>query len=446
MSWNKLLSVFFTQYMTGVLFVATAVPCFSQCVQPATRSFGPYAPAPGAAKTLQNPLLDPTAPPPATLKIVTLGDSVVWGDGNIEPNKFSVKVAHDLANATGRPTIVVAYAHSGARLYDAPDQDSLVPVDGTVFQMDLNSERPTTTEQAECAASKDSEAEVVLLDGCINEVGATNIALPLPFNWMTPEKIHATAYTACSQPMRSVIDTVKLGFPKATIIVINYYQIVTENSIVALDQQLHAAHKGSARSGTPEQAAEELDKEQKKLLALSALSGREPEAQFVQPVPPPPPAQPNDILHSWQANSAEFLNTSQDCFQWAVAAEDGMNVDKLDDTQPTPSCPTAQNDMPPSVQQATSAVRVFLAQVDNEPGFGYGVPNNTHEWVLPSPMHPDDMYQIRVPICEAHYSSDLGALEGCKVNAIAHPRVNGAETYHQSILSILQKAWAQPAH
>jgi hypothetical protein len=437
MSLSKQLSVFFPRCLTVFLLVLTAVPCLSQCVQPATRPFGPYPPVAGAAKTLRNPLLDPTVPPPAILKIVTLGDSVVWGNGNTEPNKFAVKVAHDLANATGRPAMVVAYAHSGAKLYDGSDHESLVPVDGSVFQMDLNSEGPTTYEQATCAASKDSDAEVVLLDGCINEVGATHIALPLPFNWTTPEKIHATAYTACSQPMRTVLDTVKVGFPKATIIVINYYQIVTQDSIVALNKPLDGRHRGASQSGTPPQAAVELDAEQKKLLALSS---HKPEAHLVQPAPP------NDILHSWQANSAEFLSTSQNCFQWAVAAEDGMNVDKLDDSQPTPSCPTAPNDMPPSVQRPTNSIRVFLAEVDNEPEFGYGVATTTHEWVLPSPNHQDDMYQIRVPICEAHYSGDLGASEGCKVNAIAHPSVSGAEAYHQSILAILQKAWAPSAH
>jgi hypothetical protein len=155
-----------------------ALPCFGQCIQPASRTFGPYAPAPGSKKTLQNPLLDPISSSSPGLKIVTLGDSVVWGDGNLERNKFSVKLARDLANATGRATTVVEYAHSGARLVSADDPASLVPTDGSVYQMDLNSQRPTTAEQADCAASRDSDAEVVLLDGCINEVGATKIALP----------------------------------------------------------------------------------------------------------------------------------------------------------------------------------------------------------------------------------------------------------------------------
>jgi hypothetical protein len=363
--------------------------------------FGPYAPAPGSKKTLQNPLLDPVSSSSPGLKIVTLGDSVVWGDGNVESNKFSVKLAHDLANATGRSTTVIAYAHSGARLVSVDDPGSLVPTDGSVYQMDLNSQRPTTAEQADCAASRDSDAEVVLLDGCINEVGATKIALPIPFNWTTPDNVHATAYSACSAPMRKLIESVKLGFPRATIIVINYYQIVTGKSRLELEQPLPGSPHAVPKPGTPTDAANELEAEQKKLLTLS---GHQNEALFVQPVHP---AQPENILHSWQANSVEFLDTSQDCFQWAVAAADGKKVDSLDDSQAAPSCPIGPNEALPNLQQATQSVRVFLAKVDDEPEFGYGAPK-TREWRLPSNRHPDDMYALRVPICEFHYKGDLG--------------------------------------
>jgi hypothetical protein len=341
-----------------------------------------------------------------------------------------------LANATGRSTTVAAYAHSGARLASSDDPASLVPTDGSVFQMDLNSERPTTTEQLDCAATADSDAEVVLLDGCINEVGATKIALPVPFNWTTPENIHATAYGACSTPMRKLLEAVKLAYPEAIIIVVNYYQVVTKDSIARFEQPLHGAGKTGAKSGTPRRAAETLQREQQK---LHALFGDKQEALLTESAKSP------DILHSWQANSIEFLNTSQGCFQWAVAAADGQNVDDLNSTSADPSCPPGVNDMPPNAQPATQTVRVFLAKVDNEPDFGYGA-LTTHEWLLPSPIHPDDMYRIRVPICKAHYRGNQGALESCKVNAIAHPNVKGAEAYHQSILSILQKAWALPSH
>jgi hypothetical protein len=181
--------------MVALLFVIVmyggAVACDGQCE--ARREFGPYHPAARVAPTLANPLGTPGSK--AVLKIVTMGDSVVWGNGNVPENKFSIKVAQHIADATGRDVSVVAYAHSGARL-KVYDDDSLVPIVDGASQQDLNSQRPTTTEQAVCAADKDKDAEIVLLDGCINEVGSTDIALPdessgrgcLRLEWAVPSE------------------------------------------------------------------------------------------------------------------------------------------------------------------------------------------------------------------------------------------------------------------
>ena len=380
-----------------------------------------------------NPLLPANTLPSSTLKIVTLGDSVVWGDGNTEQNKFVVKVAHDLANASGRSTTIIAYAHSGARLATADDETSLVPTDGPVYQMDLNSERPTTAEQEQCAAAHDADAEVIILDGCINEVGATKIALPIPLNWTTATHVHQWAYAACSQPMLDLLNQVKLSFPNATVVVVNYYQIVTGLSTLKLNQLLPGAPRPKpSPNGTPKSAALELQAEQEKLLALN---GQEKAKLFDEPIP----QSADDVLYAWQNNSIQFLNTSENCFSWAVAAADGSAIDSIKGLS---SCPTDPVDVPPSLARATQAVHVYLARVPEDDAFGYGAPH-THEWRLPSKHHPDGMYATRVPLCDSHYHGDAGANETCKINAMAHPNVDGAEAYHQSIWTILQTAWGQ---
>ena len=422
--------------VASTILLVISAPSWSQCVQPAKRLFGPYPPAQASVKTLVDPLLPANTPPSSTLKMVTLGDSVVWGDGNTDQNKFVVKVAHDLANATGRSTTVVAYAHSGARLATADDPNSLVPTDGPVYQMDLNSERPTTAEQERCAAAHDADAEVVILDGCINEVGATKIALPIPLNWTTAKHIHQSAYASCSQPMLDLLNQVKLSFSKATILVINYYQVVTGLSTLEFKQQLPGSPRPKpSRNGTPKSAALELQAEQDKLLALN---GQEKVQLFDEPVP----QSPDNLLYAWQNNSIQFLSTSEDCFGWAVAAADGSPVDSMKGLS---SCPTGPTDVPPSLAQATQAVHVYLAKVPENDAYGYGVPQTSHEWRLPSKQHPDDMYATRVPLCNSHYQGDAGANETCKINAMAHPNVDGAEAYHQSIWTILQTAWGQGA-
>jgi hypothetical protein len=153
----------------------------------------------------------------------------------------------------------------------------------------------------------------------------------------------------------------------------------------------------------------------------------------------PIPQSADDVLYAWQNNSIQFLGTSEDCFSWAVAAADGNAVDSIKGLS---SCPTDQVDLPPSLAQATQAVHVYLAKVPEDDAYGYGAPR-THEWRLPSNQHPDGMYTTRVPLCDSHYQGDAGAKETCKINAMAHPNVDGAEAYHQSIWTILQTAWGQ---
>lgn len=438
---------YFTVLFVLAILVFSGDMCFSQnCIQPATRKFGPYPATPGSMRTLRNPIPEVSSGPNSLLKIITLGDSVVWGDGNVEKNKFSIKIAHDLADGTGRPTEVVAYAHSGAKLANGADPSSLVPTDaGPVYQMDLNSDRPTTQEQAECASIQDPDAEIVIVDGCINEVGATNIALPTPLNWTTPADIHAATFKGCSAPMQRVLTTVKNGFPNATIILLNYYQVVTPKSTLWLDQAVngaglnapHVSPAAPAQAGTPQPAADALDAERDKLLGVSGGHNKEYSA--------PRQLFPETVLQ-WSQDSLEFLNTSRDCFNWAVADVDGDDVDPLPQVSDTASCPSHKPNDPdkyknlaPPPRVATRAVRVFLADLDDEPQFGFGA-KHTHEWRLPI-LHHDDMFNIRQPLCKEHYS-DFKRIEGCEVNAIAHPNRLGAEAYHQSIWKILRTAWA----
>lgn len=173
------------------------------CPQPAnlpppqclvTKDFGLYQPAQGSAPTLENPQRKGYR---GDLKVVVFGDSVMWGDGLPPTEKFAGLFAQQLANLTGRNVHLVSYAHSGARLCKIDKADSVMHLgpDGNPYG-DLDSQRPTTVEQEGCAAGPQSDAEVVLLDGCINDVGATNIAMPFPFNWTDKNTIAANSAVA----------------------------------------------------------------------------------------------------------------------------------------------------------------------------------------------------------------------------------------------------------
>jgi hypothetical protein len=64
-----------------------------------------------------------------------------------------------------------------------------------------------------------ADAEIVFLDGCINDVGATKIALPFPFNFTSKETIAEDA-SACGPEMNALLGNVTKQFNQATIVVI----------------------------------------------------------------------------------------------------------------------------------------------------------------------------------------------------------------------------------
>jgi hypothetical protein len=52
------------------------------------------------------------------------------------------------------------------------------------------------------------------------------------------------------------------------------------------------------------------------------------------------------------------------------------------------------------------------------------------------------MYAIRAQLCDKLYPQGGAKQEGCKINAMAHPNVAGAQAYTQQINSVLDKAWS----
>jgi hypothetical protein len=81
------------------------------------------------------------------LKVVALGDSVVWGDGDKPEHRIVTLVSKSLANNSGRPVELDSYAHSGARLQYAPGEPATFPVRRGVPVGDVDASRPTTEEQ-----------------------------------------------------------------------------------------------------------------------------------------------------------------------------------------------------------------------------------------------------------------------------------------------------------
>jgi lysophospholipase L1-like esterase len=161
--------------------------------------------------------------------MVVIGDSVAWGNGLKEENKYYYLVADWLQKALIKPVDVTVYAHSGATISGET---------GKSIDPNLNSGYPTLMDQAKSIQNAD-DVDLILVSGGINDVGAMNI-----INVNEPAVEIQKSSEAIEVSMGNLLTDLLNNNKKAKIIVTSYYPIVSENtnegfitSIVSLDAQ-----------------------------------------------------------------------------------------------------------------------------------------------------------------------------------------------------------------
>jgi hypothetical protein len=146
---------------------------------------------------------------------------------------------------------------------------------------------------------------------------------------------------------------------------------------------------------------------------------------------------PANIFRKWSDNSRAFLDTSQDCFVWAISVVNGSGSAAKNDN------PCVHQD-PAQSQLANQDLRVFLATVSDDPAFSYGAGQLKRLWSVPiGRRRHDQEYKRRRILCDTHYPMG-GDRFICKINPTAHPNVTGAKAYTDSINTILDVAWKMP--
>ena len=156
---------------------------------------------------------------PAIRRIVNLGDSVPWGQGLAEADKYDALVQ----KALGPAVTLQRLAHSGAII-------GLTPVNGPARDGEVPVPQPTILQQ--CAAFNDSPANVdlVLVDGGINDVDVRTILNPLVPAGVLSAKTQAACHDAMLVLLRNV--AAKFTAPQCRIIVTGYYPIISGQSDV----------------------------------------------------------------------------------------------------------------------------------------------------------------------------------------------------------------------
>ena len=167
--------------------------------------------------------------PGRKLRLVGIGDSIMWGQGLKEPNKFTFKVADSMRGLTGRQVDRFVFAHSGGTVLpkNQADESRRLPGEVPVWF-------PSGGKQTELAAEalNGKSADVVLIDGAINDIDIMKI--------MSPFLDSRDEIRAATRAMRPAVRDmlVSLGrtfeFRKSLIVYTGYYPIISADSQVEL--------------------------------------------------------------------------------------------------------------------------------------------------------------------------------------------------------------------
>jgi len=161
---------------------------------------------------------------PREFNMLVVGDSILWGQGLKEQNKtwYLVKTWLQTNGHSVRERIE---AHAGAMIgTSGAEMPKTLTVHG-----EINSAWPTLHDQIDNAVRSyvdPSHVDLVLVDGCINDVNARRLLNA----GNTPEVIQALAQEKCGTPVEELLTRIASTFPNAHIIVSGYYPIFSEKT------------------------------------------------------------------------------------------------------------------------------------------------------------------------------------------------------------------------
>lgn len=327
-----------------------------------------------------NPVTINTRP----FNIVAIGDSVMWGQGLLAPHKFATRVRDWLAGQLGTPVAPVNWkAHSGAVTYPDPDRATQ---EDSALDGEVPSDWPTISHQISLASSAAvpdqvpaSDVDLVLINGCANNVGIVNVLSPSPDD----SALRRDTRAVCGAGMTNVLREAVERFPNAKIIVSGYFPYISTES--ALD----------------------------KLLPVMGVVG------FV--VPPDPLVGGLIFTASYRARVAArsdvFFQESNSSLQSAVDTVNGMPF-----------------------EGRSRFNQIRLARLNPAPNNSYAG-SDSWQWLIPAPpFAQDEVYDHRRSECAKLLPSPTLT---CLQASMGHPNVAGAQAYAAAIESVAAQAFLQ---
>jgi hypothetical protein len=158
--------------------------------------------------------------------IVAIGDSIMWGQGLLPADKFSKLTADWVMGQIGKPVRLLSFAHSGAALGSATTQSNPANVS---TPGEVPDRYPTIDHQATTLAPAQidpSVVDLILVDGCINNVVVGNILNP----GVSDAQITSSTDQACGSDMTAFLTLLSATYPHAKIALTSYYPIASAQS------------------------------------------------------------------------------------------------------------------------------------------------------------------------------------------------------------------------
>jgi hypothetical protein len=185
----------------------------------------------------------PNGAPNGSLYVVTVGDSIMWGQGIPEGQKFADTVTNWLQALYGPNYYITrtpqTFAHSGANLFlSSGDGPNPAPGEVPESQASVLLQLNLTLQELQNIGVPPASVILVLVDGCANDVGI--LAALNGFN--SPDQIATATNTDCGanpqpagsqqQPpaMQVLLQRVGTAFPNASVVVTGYYQFITPST------------------------------------------------------------------------------------------------------------------------------------------------------------------------------------------------------------------------
>jgi len=325
-------------------------------------------------------------------EMLVLGDSIMWGQGLKEEQKFSYHVAEWIkARLPGIEVHRHVFAHSGARILEDPVQDAKPPKHGEV-----PSHFPSITAQVEAATTAafplhppldPRSVSLILLDGGINDFGSKVIINPDPRYGRA--RVRRETQEKCVDRMRMLLPKVAKVFPNAKIVVTNYFQIVSEKSDMVLLWEL---------------------------LRFWDLAGNVVNKMT------------EDVRAKMSDQALEFHRVSTEGFREAVAKVAWQVADAGKAALPRGT--VADINRFDRLQR-----RVVLAEVPFGEDNAYGGPDTYLFYV----NEPDPAASVRKPICMEQVPNVPLEQLNCRLAATGHPNIAGARAYTRGIVKVLEQ-------